>query len=62
VLISASTNVYKEIIISAVKKGKHVFCEKLIDLTFEFEYEPEGGTKEDVVRESVAAFVGEALW
>ena len=61
-LINASTNVYKEIIISAVKKGKHIFCEKPIDLTFESEYEPEGGTKEGAVRESVTAFVGEALW
>ncbi|MCK4617731.1 Gfo/Idh/MocA family oxidoreductase, partial [Candidatus Aerophobetes bacterium] len=35
VLISASTNVHKEIIIGAAKKGKHIFCEKPIDLTLE---------------------------
>ena len=33
VLISASTNVHQEIIISAAKKGKHIFCEKPIALT-----------------------------
>ncbi len=35
VLISASTNVHKEIIINAAKKGKHIFCEKPIALTLE---------------------------
>lgn len=33
VIISASTNVHKEIIIGAAKKGKHIFCEKPIALT-----------------------------
>lgn len=33
VLISASTNVHKEIIISAAKNYKHIFCEKPIALT-----------------------------
>jgi len=35
VLISASTNVHREIIIGAAKKGKHIFCEKPITLTLE---------------------------
>ncbi len=35
VLISASTNVHKEIIIGAAKKDKHIFCEKPIALTLE---------------------------
>lgn len=35
VLICATTNIHKDIIISAAKKRKHIFCEKPISLTLE---------------------------